>query len=298
VQSRKESIQKEKSWPKKQKALLRLFGALGDKMPKRRFDILRDIYSIWLREMTRYARARSRVIISFVQPIVWLILFGVGFSSSLGSSLQFAGSAGTNYLDFLVPGLLGLMAILNSFTTSSGISFMVDKQFGFLKEILVAPVSRPSILLGKALGGTTTALIQGLVLVIVAALLGVRISGPLGFPLAFALTAAILFLITMGFSGLGLSIASQVENLEGFQLVMVFLALPLFFLSGALFPVTSLPVWMKVLVDINPLTYAVDALRYAIVGLHAYPLTLDLSIVVGFFVLVTAVGSVLFRNVH
>ena len=265
----------------------------------RRFDMLRDIHSIWLREMTRYARARSRVVISFVQPMVWLIIFGVGFSSSLGSSLQLAGATGpTNYLAFLVPGLLGFMALLNSFTTSSGISFMTDKQFGFLKEILVAPVSRSSILLGKALGGTTTAMIQGLVLVIIAALFGVRLSGPLGFPSALALTVVILFLITMGFSSLGLSIASQGESLEGFQVVMVFLALPLFFLSGALFPVTSLPAWMKVLVDINPLTYAVDALRYAITGLHAYPLTLDVSIVVGFFVVVTAIGSILFRNVH
>jgi len=264
-----------------------------------RFDILSDVYSIWLREMTRYVRARSRVVISFVQPMAWLIIFGVGFSASLGSSVQFAGSAGTtNYLEFLMPGILGILAILNSLTSSSGMSFMFDKQFGFLKEILVAPVSRSSILLGKALGGATTTLIQGLIVVVVAALLGVRLSGPLGLPAAFALVVVTMFFITMGFSELGMSFASRVESIEGFQVVVVFLALPLFFLSGALFPVTSLPGWMKALVDINPLTYAVDALRYAITGLHAYPLTLDFGVVVGFFILMTIIGTLLFRDVH
>jgi len=268
-------------------------------MPNERMSFLTDVYSIWLREMTRYVRARSRVVISFVQPMAWLIIFGVGFSASLGSSLQFAGSTGTtNYLDFLVPGLLGFMAILNSLTSSSGMSFMFDKQFGFLKEILVAPVARSSILLGKALGGTTTAMIQGIVVVVVAALLGVRLSGPLGLPAAFALVVVTMFFITMGFSELGMSFASQVESIEGFQVVVVFLALPLSFLSGALFPVTSLPGWMKALVDINPLTYAVDALRYAFTGLHAYPLTLDFGVVVGFFILMTIIGTLLFRDVH
>ncbi|MGD0717783.1 MAG: ABC transporter permease [Halobacteriota archaeon] len=268
-------------------------------MPKGRMSFLSDVYSIWLREMTRYFRARSRVVISFIQPMAWLIIFGVGFSASLGSSLQFAGSTGTtNYLDFLVPGLLGFMAILNSLTSSSGMSFMFDKQFGFLKEILVAPVARSSILLGKALGGTTTAMIQGIVVVVVAAFLGVRLSGPLGLPAAFALVVVTMFFITMGFSELGMSFASQVESIEGFQVVVVFLALPLSFLSGALFPVTSLPGWMKALVDINPLTYAVDALRYAFTGLHAYPLTLDFGVVVGFFILMTIIGTLLFRDVH
>jgi ABC-2 type transporter. len=107
-----------------------------------------------------------------------------------------------------------------------------------------------------------------------------------------------MFFITMGFSELGMSFASQVESIEGFQVVVVFLALPLSFLSGALFPVTSLPGWMKALVDINPLTYAVDALRYAFTGLHAYPLTLDLGVVVGFFILMTIIGTLLFRDVH
>jgi len=268
-------------------------------MPNARTNFLGDIYSIWWREMIRFARARSRLLTSLIQPMAWLIIFGIGFSSSLGSSLQLAGSTGTtNYLDFLVPGVLGMVALFTNMSLSSGMSFMFDKEFGFLKEILVAPVSRSSILLGKALGGTTTTFIQGIVIVVVAALLGVRLSGPLGLPAAFALVVVTMFFITMSFSELGMSFASRVESIEGFQVVVVFLALPLSFLSGALFPVTSLPGWMEVLVDINPLTYAVDVLRYGFTGLHACPLTLDFGVVVGFFILMTIISTLLFRDVH
>jgi len=175
---------------------------------------------------------------------------------------------------------------------------MFDKEFGFLKEILVAPVSRSSILLGKALAGTTTAMIQGFIILIAAALLGVRISGPLELPAAVALIVVTMFFIGMGFGGLGVSIASRLDSIEGLQVVLIFLVLPIFFLSGALFPVAALPDWMKVAVDVNPLTYAVDAFRYALTGLHSFPLGLDLGVVVGFFILITIIGSLLFRNVR
>jgi len=268
-------------------------------MPNARTSFLSDIYSVWWRETIRFIRARSRLITSLIQPMAWLIIFGIGFSSSLGSSLQFARSTGTtNYLAFLVPGVLGMVALFTNMSLSSGMSFMFDKEFGFLKEILVAPVSRSSILLGKALGGTTTAITQGLIVLVVAAVLGVRISGSLGLPAALALIVVTMFFIGMGFGELGVSIASRLESIEGLQVVMIFLVLPIFFLSGALFPVTTLPAWMKALADINPLTYAVDSLRYAVTGLHTYPLTLDLAVVVAFFVLITIIGSLLFRDVH
>ena len=141
-------------------------------------------------------------------------------------------------------------------------------------------------------------MIQGLIVLGVSALLGVRISGPLGLPAALALIMVTMFFVGMGFGELGVSIASRLDSIEGLQVVMIFLVLPIFFLSGALFPITSLPAWMKALADINPLTYGVDALRYAITGLHAYPLVLDLGVVVGFFILITIIGSLLFRNVH
>jgi ABC-2 type transport system permease protein len=268
-------------------------------MPNLRTNFLSDIYSIWWREMIRFVRARSRIITSLIQPMAWLIIFGIGFSSSLGSSLQFAMSTGTtNYLDFLVPGVLGMTALFTNMSLAAGMSFMFDKEFGFLKEILVAPVSRSSILLGKALGGTTVAAIQGLIVLGVSALLGVRISGPLGLPAAVALIMVTMFFIGMGFGELGVSIASRLDSIEGLQVVMIFLVLPIFFLSGALFPITSLPAWMKALADINPLTYGIDVLRYAITGLHAYPLVLDLGVVVGFFIVITIIGSLLFRNVR
>lgn len=262
-------------------------------------NFLTDIYSIWWREMLRFVRARSRLVTSLIQPMAWLIIFGIGFSSSLGSSLSFAMSTGTaNYLDFLVPGVLGMTALFTNMSLSSGMSFMFDKEFGFLKEILVAPVSRSSIVLGKALGGTTTAVAQGLIILAVAALLGVRLSGPLGLPAALALIIVTMFFIGMAFGELGISIASRLDSIEGLQVVTIFLVLPIFFLSGALFPLTSLPAWMKLLADINPLSYGVDVLRYALMGVHTYPLTLDLAVTVGFFILMTIVGSLLFRNVH
>lgn len=262
-------------------------------MPNGRMEFMGDIYSIWLREMIRYIRARSRVVTSLITPLLWLIIFGSGFSSSL----SFGGPGGsTNYINFLAPGILGMTVLFTAIF--SGMSVMFDKEFGFLKEILVAPVSRTSIVLGKALGGTTQASIQALLILALSTLIGVKISGPLGLAGALALILLTMFFTGMGFVGLGISIASRLENIEGFQVVANLLVLPIFFLSGAFFPVTSLPDWMKVLVDINPLAYSVDALRYAVTGLHTYSVMLDLTVVFGFFVLMTIVGSVLFRNVR
>jgi len=180
----------------------------------------------------------------------------------------------------------------------SGMSVMFDKEFGFLKEILVAPVSRTSIVIGKALGGTTQASIQALLILALSTFIGVKISSTLGLAGAIVLILVCIFFLGMGFAGFGISIASRLENIEGFQVVANLLVLPIFFLSGAFFPVTSLPDWMKALVDINPLAYGVDALRYAVTGLHSYALTTDLAVIIGFFVLMTVVGSILFRNVR
>jgi len=258
-------------------------------MPNGRMAFFGDIYSIWLREMTRYVRARSRVVTSLITPLLWLIIFGTGFSSALSGGT-------TNYINFLAPGILGMVVLFTGMF--SGMSVMFDKEFGFLKEILVAPVSRTSIVIGKALGGTTQGAIQGVLIFGLSYFIGVRISGTLGLAAAVVLILVTMFFIGMGFVGLGISIASRIENIEGFQVVMNLLVLPIFFLSGAFFPVTSLPDWMKALVDINPLAYGVDALRYAVTGLHSYALTTDLAVVVGFFVLTTVVGSILFRNVR
>ena len=261
-------------------------------MPNGRMEFMGDIYSIWLREMIRYVRARSRVVTSLITPLLWLIIFGTGFSNSL----SFGAGGTTNYINFLAPGILGMTVLFTSMF--SGMSVMFDKEFGFLKEILVAPVSRTSIVIGKALGGTTQAAIQGILILGLSYFIGVRISGTLGLAAALVLILVTMFFIGMGFVGLGISIATRLENIEGFQVIMNLLVLPIFFLSGAFFPVTSLPNWMKALVDINPLAYGVDALRYAVTGLHTYALMTDLAVVIGFFVLMTVVGSILFRNVR
>ncbi len=262
-------------------------------------SILSDVYTIWRREMIRFVRARSRFVTSLVQPMAWLILFGIGFSSSLGSSLPFAGSTGTtNYLTFLVPGVIGMATLFTNMSLSAGMSFMFDKEFGFLKEIFVAPVSRAAIVLGKALGGTTIALLQSFIILVVSAMIGVKITGPMELPATLTFVVVTIFFIGMDFGILGISVASRLESIESLQVVLIFLVLPIFFLSGALFPLTSLPDWMKALAAVNPLTYGIDALRYALIGTHEYPLALDFGVIVGFFVLITVVGSLLFRDVH
>jgi len=261
-------------------------------MPGRGMKMLTDIYSIWFLEMTRYVRSRSRVVISIISPMLYLIIFGVGF----GSLLRFGPTGTTNYINFLAPGILGMTVIFTSMY--SAVSIIFDKQFGFLKEILVAPVSRTSIVLGKALGVTTQAAVQGFIILGLSYFLGVTISGTLGLAAALALILVTMFFVGMGFVEFGISIATRLETIEGYQAVANLLVLPIFFLSGAFFPLTWLPDWMQAIITINPLAYGVDAMRYAMTGLHLYSLTLDLGAVIGFFVLMTVISSILFRKMR
>ena len=196
------------------------------------------------------------------QPHAHLIIFGVGF----GSLLRFGPTGTTNYINFLAPGILGMTVIFTSMY--SAVSIIFDKQFGFLKEILVAPVSRTSIVLGKALGVTTQAAVQGFIILGLSYFLGVTISGTLGLAAALALILVTMFFVGMGFVEFGISIATRLETIEGYQAVANLLVLPIFFLSGAFFPLTGLPDWMQAIITINPLAYGVDAMRYAMTGLH------------------------------
>lgn len=156
-------------------------------------------------------------------------------------------------------------------------SVIFDKEFGFLKEILVAPVSRTSIVLGKSLGGTTTGIIQGTIIFGLSTFIGVKFTSGLPIGMSIMLAFVTLFLIGMGFVGLGIAIASRIESMEGFQMISNFLVLPIFFLSGAFFPVNNLSAWMTALVRINPLAYGVDSMRYVVTGLNEFPITTDLG---------------------
>jgi len=255
---------------------------------------MNDIYTIWLREMIRYVRARSRIITSLAMPILWLALLGTALGSMMEKSPFLP--PGMNYVQYIAPGIIGMAILFTSIF--SGISIIFDREFGFLKEILVAPVSRVSIVLGKALGGTTTAMIQGLIMFAFAIILGIKFNSEFGTSLGFIISVLFMFLIGLSFVSLGIAIASKIESMEGFQAIMSFLIMPMFFLSGALYPIEVLPDWLRVLTYIDPLTYGVDGIRYAIQGAEVaqFPILLDFGVLVLFSVIMVLVGSYLFKK--
>ncbi|MBA7501753.1 Inner membrane transport permease YadH [subsurface metagenome] len=242
------------------------------------------IYVLWLRDMKWFLRAKARIISTIVMPFLWLAILGMG----LGAVTQIPGVG--NYIDFLAPGIVAMAILFNA--TMSGVSVLWDKQFGFMKEILVAPVSRISIMLGKTFGGTTTSIIQGVMLLLVAGLIGAKMPGPAGFLLA------LLFMIVLaiGFVGLGLAIASRIEDPVAFPLVINFLIMPLFFLSGAIFPISMAPEWLRSISYINPVTYGVDGLRGVIIGVSEFPIWLDLVILAIFSLAMVLLGAYLFKK--
>lgn len=245
---------------------------------------LEGIYTIWLRETKRFFRYRSRIVTSVVTPLLWLIIFGTG----LGAAVRFGSTPG-GYQAFIYPGIIGQTILFTSIF--SGLSVIMDRQYGFLKEILVAPVSRPSIVMGKALGISTAAVIQAAILLILSFIVGVQMT-----PLTFVICMIISLIMSVGLGGLGLVIAAFTESMEGFNLIMSFIVLPMFLLSGALFPITGLPTWLQTAVYINPLTYGVDALRAATLGHSALPLGISIVVVAFFAVMMVLIAALLFSK--
>ena len=246
---------------------------------------LRGFYTLWLREVKRYLRDRTRIISSFVQPLLWLVIFGAGFG------MRFA-LPGGSYQQYLFPGIVGQTLLFTSMFM--GISVIWDRDFGFLKEVLVAPVSRMTLFLGKMVGDSTDAVIQGVIVFALGAVLGIAID-----PLAFLICLPIMMLITFGLVSIGLTIASFMGSLESFGAIQTFINLPLFFLSGALFPISGplavgVPGWLQAASAFNPLTYGVDALRSILLGgtyAALQPLWINLAVIVGFDVVMIAVGT-------
>ncbi len=223
------------------------------------------IYVIWLREIKRFIRAKSRVIGMIVVPLLFLIGLGYGFNNLVHLNGSF------NYFDFLVPGIVGMSLLFTS--VNNGASVIWDKQFGFLKEIMVTPNSRVSIALGKIIGGASTALIQGVLVVIIGVLLGFT----LNFTAITLLFIVFMLLIAITFISLGLAIGSFMSDFQGFGIVMQFVAFPLFFISGALVPASTLPSVLKYVAYLNPLTYGVDGLRATLLGTSSFGIGLDLT---------------------
>lgn len=224
------------------------------------------IYILWLRQLKRYARSRGRVFVSLGQPLLYLLAFGFGF----GGVYRRAGQG--DYLQFLAPGVVG-MGILFS-AVFSGIELIWDKQFGFIKETLVAPVPRWLIMLGRTAGGATVALLQGVIVIVLCVIVGFRPHALAQLPLLLLY----MVLVAVFFTALGTVIACLVADFQAFPLVMNFLVLPLFFLSGALFPLGQVPPALAFIARLNPLAYGIDGLRGALTGAWHFSAAADLAV--------------------
>jgi ABC-2 type transport system permease protein len=241
---------------------------------------------LWLREMKRFVRARSRLVGTLVMPLLLFLFFGMGLSRLLRSDAL----AGISYESFLLPGIIGMSILLSS--TFAGISVLWDREFGFLKEIMVAPVSRLSIVLGRIAGGVTTSLLQVVIILAVAAPAGFRPTTGLMLAAALALAAV----TSIGFIALGLAFASNMRDMQGFNLVMSFVILPVFLFSGALFPLSGSAPLLRALSYLDPLTYAVDGLRACLIGQAVFPLALDFAVTTGFAATTVLLGAFFFER--
>ena len=216
------------------------------------------IFILWLREVRKYSRSRAQIVASLGQPLLYLLVLGFG----LGPVFQKSGNG--SYLQFVAPGVIGMTVLFTS--VFSGIALLFDRQFGFLKETLVAPVPRIRIMIGRTLGGATVAMLQGTLIFAVCLIAGFRPVSLAAIPLGFVFMA----LIAIVFAALGTAIGSGLQDMQGFQLIMNFLVLPIFFLSGALFPLTNIPTALKFVTRLDPLSYGVDGLRGALSGLTQF----------------------------
>jgi ABC-2 type transport system permease protein len=217
-------------------------------------EVYRAVWVIAYREILRFTQERSRMLSSFATPLLFLVIFGAGFSRLIGSL-----SPGVDFIQFMYPGIMAMTVLMTSIF--SGLSVVWDREFGFLKEVLVAPLSRSGVILGKAVGGTGVALAQGIIMLVLAPFLGVHLSWTLVLKLI-----PLLVLVSLSLSGLGLLVASRMRSQQGFQVVMQLLIFPLMFLSGVFFPVNSVPTWLQVIAKVNPVTYGVDAIRQVFLG--------------------------------
>ena len=245
------------------------------------------VYVLWIRQLKRYVRSRARIVGALGQPLLYLLAFGLGFGPT------FAKAGEGSYIQFLVPGVIGMSILFTALF--SGIDLIWDRQFGFLKETLVAPVPRLMIMIGRTLGGATVAMLQGLILVLLCLVVGFRPADWRAWPLAFLYMG----LIAVMFTALGTAIASVLEDFQGFQLVMSFLVMPIFFLSGALFPLDNTIGPIKVIASIDPLSYGVDGLRGALTGGgYHFGATTDLMVMFALTACLLALGTYLFSKVQ
>ncbi len=231
---------------------------------------LAKVYAIWLREFKVFLRERSRLVAATFTPVLWLFAIGAGIGATNPSTMP-----GVDYQLFIFPGIVSMSIIFSSVFFGSYIIW--DRKFDFLKSVMVAPVSRTSVFVGKTLGGMTNSLIQSAILLAIGAAMGIEYS-----PVPVLQAVAIILLMSFGLTSLGLALGSYMYSLEGFQMIVSFVVFPLFFLSGALFPLDNLPSWLSVLTAADPATYGVDALRNSLLGSGSNAIELDLAVLAAY----------------
>lgn len=241
---------------------------------------------VWDRQIKEYFRNKQRMIGTLAQPLLFLVTFGFGLSST------FKQAGNGNYIQYLIPGIVGMTILFSAIM--NGMSLIWDKQFGFLKETLVAPVSRARLLFGRCLGGATTSIFQGFIVITFAFLMGFRISNWALFPLALIL----MFLTALMFSLLGTILASKFDDMQSFPTIMNLLVMPMFFLSGALFPINNFPSVIKILAKINPMTYCVDLLKYAFGGKAEFNILLNISVLAVGIIALGILGTYFFNRLE
>lgn len=247
------------------------------------------IYVIIVREFKRFFRQRGRLLVTISRPLLWLFIVGAGFTSMVKIPTDIS------YKQFILPGIIGMTILFSSIFST--ISVVWDREFGFLREMLVAPISRVTIVMGKLLSGTTLSLFQGVILLFVSPFLGLSLSFH-----QFAAMFFLIALVSLAITAMGLVIASYLTSLEGFNVIMNFIVLPMFFLSGALYPVNVLPPALQYLTFINPLSYGIDAFKHVLLGSAApplgpeFPIVLDIGAVIMFSFIMIVIASLSFER--
>ena len=248
--------------------------------------MLEEIYVMWRRQVKQFMRSKPRLLGSIIQPILFLVAMGLGF----GPVFEQAGAG--NYIQFLAPGIVTMTILFGSLF--NGISLIWDKNFGFLKETLVAPVSRTNILLGRCIGGATAAIFQAVVVLLISYAIGFRITNIYLLPVF----AAFAFMVALVFNLFGTIIASKLDDMQAFPLVMNFVVMPIFFLSGALFPIENFPEPVLALAKANPLSYGVDGIRYLLIGQASFSPILDLAVVLVSIIILLIIGNNFFNKIE
>lgn len=247
---------------------------------------MNGVYVMWVREVKKFGRTPSRIIGALGQPLFYLLALGYG----LGAVFSAAGQG--DYISFLVPGIIGMSIIFTAIF--NGMAMIWDRQFGFLKETMVAPVPRLSIMLGRTFGGATVATIQGTIVLVLTFFFGFR---PYSWGFA-VLAILVMFLVATLFSALGMMVGSLLKDMQGFQLIMNFLVMPMFFLSGSLFPLNDVPPLLKWIASVDPLSYGVDALRTVLINVSEFGIYVDIPVLVVITIIFLGLGSYFFSRIE